>query len=719
VCELLAQVRGSRRLVTLVGPGGVGKTRLAMAVSHAAQARFSDGAAFVELAGLRDDRLLPAAVGRSLELRESNGRSARTQLVSYLASRELLLVLDNLEQLPGAAGFVSELLEGCSRLIVLATSRSPLRLQRERRFQVNPLSVPAVLDGASLQIVSLSPAVQLFVERAQSVASDFLLTPANAASVAALCRYLDGLPLALELAAARAAAISPAELLGRLTRRESIPERAQRGLPARQASLRATQAWSHDLLSQPERTLFRRLSVFAGGWTLGAAEEVCSFSDLSSEDVVEHHEALVEHSLIQRTDDGRNSMRFRMLETVREYAAEQLTNSQDLLTARTRHVNYYTSLAELARPLHYVARVVAQLDYEVDNLRAALSWCRDHGEIERGLRLIHALGTVWYVCGSFSEGRSWAEQFLERTSSSTSARGRAGALMVAGQTARSQGDLDVAENWLIQAQELLTEHVDDNLQLGICLQFRGNIARVRGDYGLATELYERRADLGHQSGDGIGEGLGAYFLGLVRLHQEQPTQAVDLIQKALGLFRRFDHGWGVTPALLAMGEARWLLGDYAGAHDLLLQVIATYRQRGDWQGQGLAYALIALGSVARSLDQVEVARSAVRDGFQTAVQQGEQLTIADALCAAASFACSENPDQAVRLVSGAAALRTARGVPGHVAEQRLPAGPELARLRELLDERAFARAWQDGQLASADALIAEAIAALTAPSAGR
>jgi predicted ATPase len=377
-CALLTSSTPAVRLLSLIGPGGVGKTRLALEVGATVRDAFSDGAAFVDLAPLRDHRLVPATIARVLGIHESGRQSAQELLVAHLRERQLLLTLDNFEHLLGATPLVTELLAACSRLSILVTTRSALRVRSERRFSVPPLATPAAADTAdtldAAQAATLYPAIRLFVERVQSVAPEFSLDSDNAPVVAEICRKLDGLPLALELAAARVHLLSPRALLPRLEHRLHLLSSGPVDLPERQRTLRGALDWSYDLLDPPERALLRRLAVFAGGWTIEAAEAVCADADLPASDVLQHLSVLVDNSLVRRLDHKADEPRFGMLETIREYALDHLTVDAEDADVRNRHLHFYVNVAEAAEPnLHGPdqAHCADSVEREIDDVRAA------------------------------------------------------------------------------------------------------------------------------------------------------------------------------------------------------------------------------------------------------------------------------------------------------------------------------------------------------------
>ncbi|MBA2714343.1 MAG: XRE family transcriptional regulator [Rubrobacteraceae bacterium] len=393
------------RLLTLTGPGGVGKTRLALEVAALSREAFADGVVFVPLAPLRDPDIVPSVLAEALGIRDGADQSLIETLKRHLQVRQMLLLIDNLEHLLSAAPVVAELVGGCPQLTVVATSRAPLRLSGERQFPVPPL-----YPGEEAPVAH-SPAVRLFLERAVAVSYDFELGPANAPTVAEICRRLDGLPLAIELAAARVKLFPPEALLTKLDRRLQLLSGGARDLPERQQTLRDTVAWSYDLLGAEEQRLFRRLAVFAGGFTLEAAEAVCGPGMAESGEVLERVASLVDNSLLvsrAETSSGQEEPRFMMLETIREYAAERLESSGEAENMDRAHALYYLALAEAAQPeasAQMFDEWLAVLDRDYDNLRAALRWAIRDREVDIGARLGLMMWRFWSEHFHVGEGR--------------------------------------------------------------------------------------------------------------------------------------------------------------------------------------------------------------------------------------------------------------------------------------------------------------------------
>ncbi len=518
------------RLLTLTGIGGVGKTRLAVEAAREAEDRFADGAALVVLASLSDPSLVATEVLRSLGLRETEGRTPGESLRYHLGEKRLLLVLDNLEHLLEAAVEVAGLIESCPNLVVLATSRGPLRVRGEQEYPVHPLPLPSSTLNPSEKDVLEAPSGRLFLERARAVAPDFEVTRDNAGDVAAICWRLAGLPLALELAAAKVRLLEPAALLARLD--QVLSTAWTRDLPERQRTMRSTLDWSHDLLTEKERVLFRRLSVFSGGFTLETAEEVCAFGEVEPEETLELLGRLLEQSLVTVSPDAEGSRRYGMLEPVRQYAREKLAESGEAQATRERHAERFVTLAETAKPVFLGPEYPVwsgRLEREHDNLREVLRWAREAGDVCVGLRIVGALSWFWWTHGYLHEGRGWAEGLLSQPFDAEDPPGcglaRAGALCAAGELAFGQGDLPRAAG-LFEESLVLYRELDDDTGVAAVLAELGQVARAQGDHERAVELSGEGLALGRRLGDSRVAAIALGTLGRIERHRGNAEQAI-------------------------------------------------------------------------------------------------------------------------------------------------------------------------------------------------
>jgi len=561
-------------LVTLTGPGGVGKTRLALQVAAELAPQFAVGAAFIELSSLTDPKLVVPTVARALGLSEASNE----RLLEYLQPREMLLVLDNTEQLLATtAPLAAQALELAPRLKLLVTSREPLRVRDEQVVPVHPLALPEPTQVPDLAHLAAIPSVALFVERAREATPAFALTTDNAAVIVELCQRLDGLPLALELAAARLSMLTPMALLARLEHRLPLLSRGARDLPQRQQTLRNTIAWSYDLLEASEQQLFRRLAVFVGGFTLEAVQAVClpDAPGASSEQVdeeaatLEQLAQLLDKSLVQGQQGTSGEPRFTMLETIREYAQEQLAASEEETTVQQRHAHYFLRLAEEAEPHLFRPEWnnwLERLEREDANLRAALAWSKankDAGEI--GLRLVGVLSLYWFLHDAIREGGAWLAEMLARTESSERSVARGRALLGAGLLAWAEDDFEAA-----------------------CLRAEDALSIVR------------------EAGDKRFTAYAEWLLGLVRLSQTNTAAARPLFEESRTLFKNLGDVWGEALILYNLGSTAYRSGDPAAARAYYEESLRLFQEQGDalWASM----VLCALELMASTQDDEEMAR---------------------------------------------------------------------------------------------------------------
>lgn len=649
VAEAVHRLRwGGVRLLTLTRPGGVGKTRLAIEVASLFSRSFQGDVAYVSLSALRHPGLVGLTIMSALGVQESVGRTPLELLVDSLKSREVFLVLDNFEQVMDAADLLAELLAACPQLRMVVTSRVSLRLRGESRLEILPLEMPPRND-LNREMAASYPAMELFVERARAVKRDFSQHDHNLDGVLEICRRLDGLPLAIELAAARIVALPLPELLMRLEGRLRLLSEGPRDLPDRQRSMRATIAWSYDLLDQPARELLRRLSVFAGGWVLEAAAAVCGSTEDS--DLLPTLETLVESSLVMVEIDEKAVMgRYRMLETVREYASELLESSGEATQVRARHAAYLAALAQEAedqmRGPDQIAWL-ARLEAELANLRVALAWAIEIGDSALVLRIAGPLYRFWYMHGHITEGRAWLDAALTLDQSGDKSV-RANALHCGGMLAWQQAEYARATT-LHQEALVLRREVGDREGEAGSLGNLGLIAWKQGDYGLAARLEEEAVQVSREIGYKRGITTWLTNLGAVAHTQGDFQRARQLYEEALLLKRELGDRQTIAVSLDNLGLVALFQGDYTRARAMSEEGLALRRELGDQRG--IACSLNNLGAIVRDQGENERAGVPFRESMRLSLDLGEKRLVLETLEEFAGMVAAQGKDDGPR-VSG-------------------------------------------------------------------
>ena len=652
--ELL--LRDDVRLLSLTGPGGAGKTRLAVAVASAIADRFTAGVQFVSLASIKDPDLVATALASALEIQQVANRSVPQLIGDRLQnSGPFLLVLDNFEQVLPAANLVAESLDACPSLKVMVTSRSCLRIYGEQEFPVTPLAQ--------------NSAIELFVQRAAAVWPDFAINSENASAIQEICLRLDGLPLAIELAAARIKVLPPSAILDRLQSRLQLLTGGALDLPERQQTLRNAIDWSHDLLSDAEQRLFRRLSVFEGGCTLEAGEAVCNTSRDLGIDLLGGLSSLVDKNLVQRVDRAEAEPRFVMLETIREYALECLTNSGDLSAARRAHAAYCLVVAEEGNPeLSSADRALwlVQCDLEIDNFRSALNWLFQELELDWGLRLCVALFRFWDMREHITEGRARLETIM-RLAGTERPKERARVLLFLGALATAQGDYPAAESFLEQSLSLY-EGLGDQAGIAASLNALAVSARDRGDYSSAQGSFERSLACWRMLSDRLAIARCLHNLADVVKVRGDYARARWALREAADIFEELGDRNGAAWAINQQGDIARAQGDMAAARGFYQRALSAFRKAGDpW---GSARSLTDLGEIDCEEGQHVAAHAAYREALEIFAGLGHRRGTARALEGSAFLALARgHPARAVTLAAAAMHLRQLISAPLGQAEQ--------------------------------------------------
>ena len=703
----LARLLDGSRLLTLVGPPGVGKTRLAVEAARVVGARFADGVSFVPLAPLdTPDQVLPT-IAQRLGVVEGRGIRLGEALTTWLRPKNVLLVLDNFEHVVGAGMEVLDLLRACPHLWVIVTSRVPLHLSGEQLLPVAPLPVPVAPEATPVGILEGFAAVRLFVERTRAVQPDFAPALAELRTVAAICKQLDGLPLAIELAAARVRLFPPSALLPRLSRRLRLLTTVALDQPARQRTLRATIDWSYALLAGDERAVLRRLAVFAGGCSLEAAEAVCGGQEAG--DVPDAVARLVDKSLVV-AEGGADEVRIRLLETIREYAGECLVAAGEDGLTRDRHRDWFVALAEQAEialrgPEQFTW--MRRLDAEHDNMRVALARSLEAAEgAEAALRLVGALAPWWQSRGYLAEGKAWLVQALARKDA-VDHEVRAKTLGNGSWLAFRQGDYDLSR---ALAGELLAQSRERGDLLGLLAALRtlgASLGEREGDE-MANVLERESLEICRNLGESWETAYHLYILAVGRNRAREYATARTYLEESLAVLRKLGDRQTAIMALAQLALSVHGLGDDQTAERLLNEGLEANRAWG--RPTGAAQCLAQLASIDRKRGDLPTARARLDESLRLYWEAGDRPSVARMLHYQAGLAVAEGRvERGVRLFGSAEALRAALGVTWILTIERAEYEADVTAARRQLEEASFERLWSEGRAMTAEQAIAYAL----------
>jgi predicted ATPase/DNA-binding SARP family transcriptional activator len=698
--------RADVRLLTLTGPGGTGKTRLALRLAADLLDEFADGVFVVELARARDPVLVASMLARVLGVSETSDRPIMEVLKARVRDKSVLLVLDNFEHVLDAANLVGELLAAAARLKILVTSRAPLHLYGEHEHPVPPLEVPSAPRDADVALLSKNEAVELLVQRAAAVCPGFALSECNARVVAEICVRLDGLPLAIELAAARAKVLSPQAILTHLGGRLQFLTGGARDVPSRQRTLRATIDWSHDLLTPADQALFERLGVFVGGFDVQAARAVAANDEYAVFDGIA---SLLDHSVLQRDPSAGEKQRFRMLETIRAYAIERLADSGDIQATERRHACFYHALAERAELELRGPRQnewLQQLDAEYGNLQAALDWSARSGEVEVGLGLASKLWRFWEIRGYLTDTRRRLELLLSLTDPDDVSAGRAAGEFCLGELAFFQGDYRTAHDLFSEAAEL-HHNLNDDCGLGHSIYGLAMIAQATGNYQAARDLTAESQAAFHRAGNDWGEAMAFQGLGQSAHLLGDSATARALFEEGLRRSRRLGDQRNVAIFVGCLARLARDQGHYREAHRFFTESLAIHRQLGDaW---GIPFWLSHLGLIAQRQGDHEGARRRFVEALTVRRETADRAGLAASLECFAGLAVEQSRyADAAWLLAAAATLRPEAGARSFFAEHAAHE-QHMAAARAALDPVTFEAAPREGRSMPIEQAFARAV----------
>ena len=706
-------LRPEVRLITLTGPGGIGKTRLALCVAEEMSSEFSGGAYFVPLSSTTDAANVLNGIAQAIGTRVGPNQPVQDALAQHLRSvqQPVLLLLDNFEHLMAATSQIADLICAGTKLKIMVTSQSPLHVYGEQEFPVPPLALPNPDCMPSLRQLARLPAVTLFIERAQAVKRDFSLTEENARAIAAICNRLDGLPLAIELAAARVKLLSPVAMQSRLESCLSLLTGGARDLPTRQQTLRGTIDWSYDLLNEAEQKLFRRLSVFVGGCTLESVEAVCDTRGDLGIDVLDGMTSMMDKSLVRQVNTSEEEPRFHMLSTIREYALERLRSSADEHDTRRAHAAYCIVLAEESSEAVDTPEALARFDREHHNFRTALEWLTQTGDAEWGLRLANALFRYWEA-RYLPEGRNALAAVLQLPGAQRNSKLRARALFAAAVLAGEQGDFADAHA-MIDACLETSRAIQDKQCIAVALNAKAVYVRDSGELDAASELFEQSLAMWRELRDTSAVARTISNLANVAKLRRDYVRASSLYDECTTLFEALGDGVGVAWSLNYKGDLASEAGDVETARSFYEQGLAAFRRLADtW---GIASTLNDLGHLSRGQGRYAEAQRLYAESLRHFQQLGHQPGVARLLESMAAMSAHQgHAEFALRMAGAAAALRKKISAPLTPVEQR-KLDNSLTNAREQLSHDQGLSVWMKGwamplEEAVGDAMIYKAAA---------